>query len=121
MLCYPVITMSAHTHSGSRDNLLGPDAPQALRDALSLETRVSADTVPTFLWHTVTDDAVPVENTLHYALALRGAGVPFEMHLYETGCHGLSMCTPQTASAPRQIVPDNADWIAHAVRFLRRR
>ena len=58
---------------------------------------------------------------LALALALLGAGVPFEMHLYETGCHGLSLCTPQTASAPRQIVPDNADWIAHAVRFLRRR
>ena len=121
VLCYPVITMGTLSHSGSRDNLLGPDAPQALYDALSLEKRVSADTVPTFLWHTVTDDAVPVENTMHYALALRGTGVPFEMHLYETGCHGLSLCTPQTASAPRQIVPDNAGWIDHAVRFLRRR
>lgn len=121
VLCYPVITMGALTHAGSRENLLGPDAPQALCDALSLETRVTADTVPTFLWHTVTDPAVPVENTLQYAMALRSAGVPFELHLFEQGGHGLSLCRAQTASKPEQIVPDNAGWIDYAVRFLKRR
>lgn len=121
LLCYPVITMGEYTHAGSRDNLLGADAPQALIDALSLENRVTADTVPAFLWHTVADGSVPVENSMRYAAALRRAGVPFEMHLYETGGHGLSLCSAITAATPAQIVPDNADWIAHALRFLARR
>lgn len=121
VLCYPVITMGAYTHTGSRDNLLGPDAPQTLVHALSLETRVSAATVPTFLWHTVADPSVPVENTLQYAAALRRAGVAFELHLFEQGGHGMSLCTAQTAARPEQIVPDNATWLGHALRFLSRR
>ena len=121
VLCYPVITLGKYAHVGSRDNLLGPDAPQEMVDALSLETRVSDKTVPTFLWHTVADESVPVENTLQYAVALRRAGVPFELHLFERGGHGMSLCNALTASAPKQIMPDNAVWLERAVRFLARR
>ena len=64
---------------------------------------------------------MPVENTLQYAMALRSAGVSFELHLFEQGGHGLSLCRAQTASKPEQIVPDNAGWIDYAVRFLKRR
>ncbi len=121
LLCYPVITLGEFAHAGSRECLLGPDAPQALIDALSLETRVDADTVPTFLWHTVTDASVPVENALFYATALRRANVPFELHLYERGVHGLSLCNATTATGPQHIEPDAASWLDHALRFLARR
>ena len=121
ILSYPVVTMGRFTHAGSRDNLLGTDASPEMLHALSLEERVTADTVPAFIWHTVEDGAVPVENSMAYAAALRRCGVPFEMHLYERGCHGLSACDATTATKPEQIVPDNAGWIDLAVRFIRRR
>lgn len=121
ILCYPVITLGEFAHVGSRNNLLGENATQEMIDALSLETRVSADTVPTFLWHTVTDGSVPVENSLQYAAALRRHQVPFELHLYENGPHGLATCDAITATKPEQLVPDAAGWIDHALRFLARR
>lgn len=121
LLCYPVVTMGEHTHGGSRDNLLGLNATPELLDALSLERRVTEAAAPAFLWHTQEDGAVPVENSLQYAAALRRAGVPFELHIYEKGAHGLSTCDRLTANKPEGIVPDNADWLDHAIRFLERR
>ena len=79
------------THAGSRENLLGPNAPKGLVSDLSAEKNVSRETPPTFLFHTTTDDAVPVENSLLFYAALRKAGVPAEMHLYRAGPHGIGM------------------------------
>jgi len=121
LLCYPVITLNLFTHGGSRDNLLGENAPKEKIDALSLEKRVSAGTVPAFLWHTVADDAVPVENSLQFATALQENGIPFELHLFEEGVHGLSLCDSTTAQGPQHIMPDNAGWMDLAVRWIRRR
>ena len=62
------------------------------------------------------------EATVQAAIeALRRAGVPFELHLFERGGHGMSLCNALTASAPKQIMPDNAVWLERAVRFLSRR
>jgi len=91
ILCYPVITSGLHTHGGSFANLLGVDAPQDLREKMSLERQVSAETPPTFLWHTFDDPGVPVENSLLFAQALRQCGVPFELHVYPSGRHGLGL------------------------------
>ncbi|HOB33879.1 MAG TPA: alpha/beta hydrolase, partial [Verrucomicrobiota bacterium] len=91
ILCYPVITMGPFTHRGSRNNLLGTNAPPELIEDLSNELRVRKDTPPCFIWHTVEDRTVPVENSLRFAEALRAAGVPFELHLYEKGAHGLGL------------------------------
>ena len=121
LLCYPVITMGEYTHQGSRDCLLGSGAPAALRDALSLETGVTAETVPAFLWHTYEDGAVPVENVLLFATALRKAGVPFELHIYEKGGHGLALCDVTTAQGSEHIAPDNANWMRMALAWLRRK
>ena len=71
--------------------LLGEKADVALARRLSTDTRVSADTPPTFLFHTNADTAVPVENSIHYFLALRKAGVPAEMHIFKDGAHGAGM------------------------------
>lgn len=91
ILCYPVITMGTHTHQGSKRNLLGQSPSPELVKLLSNELQVTKQTPPTFLWHTVEDTAVPVENSLDFATALRRAGVPFALHLYEKGGHGLGL------------------------------
>ena len=88
---YPVVTMGAFTHQGSRRNLLGEDPSPALLGLLSNETQVTRETPPMFLVHTYDDAAVPVENSLLLAAALRKAGVPFELYLYERGPHGFGL------------------------------
>ncbi|MCX6045479.1 MAG: alpha/beta hydrolase [Chloroflexi bacterium] len=94
ILCYPVIAMTGpYCHTGSRANLLGADADEALMLDVSPERLVTAQTPPCFLWHTVEDAAVPVENSLLFATALRAHGVAFEMHIYPTGRHGLGLNT----------------------------
>lgn len=120
ILCYPVITMGEFTHKESRANLTGTVGSTELSEKLSLEKQVTADTLPTFIWHTQEDNAVPVENTLLFTCALRKYRVPFELHIYEKGGHGLSLCDETTAGNQDQIVPDNAGWIDHAVRWLKR-
>jgi len=95
VLCYPVITMqSEHTHTGTRDNLLGTDQSPARLHAMSCERQVNAQTPPCFIWHTCEDDGVPVENSLLFAGALRQHGVPFELHVYDKGGHGLGLNAP---------------------------
>jgi acetyl esterase/lipase len=91
ILCYAVITMSQFTHQGSKDNLLGKNPAPELVRSLSNELQVTKDTPPCFLWHTWEDAAVPVENTLQFADALRKAGVPFDLHIYQKGGHGLGL------------------------------
>ena len=94
ILAYAVITMSdKFGHSGSKKNLLGPNPDKQLAESLSNETQVTAQTPPTFLFHTAEDSAVPVENSVEFFLALRRAGVPAEMHIYEKGRHGLGLGT----------------------------
>jgi acetyl esterase/lipase len=100
ILCYAVITFAEHRHQGSLENLLGPDAPAALREQLSLERQVTPQTPPTFLWHTADDASVPVENSLLFASALGRRGVPFALHVYPHGRHGLGLATddPQVST-----------------------
>jgi len=91
ILVYPVITMGGETHRGSRRNLLGPKPDPKLVELLSNEKQVTKDTPPTFLVHTVNDRVVPCENSLLFAAALRRAGVPYELHLFERGPHGFGL------------------------------
>lgn len=95
ILCYPVITLGEFTHRGSRKNLLGDDPDPALIELLSNERQVTSNTPPCFIWHTWEDKGVPVENSLQFAAALRRAGVPFALHIYERGGHGLGLGTSQ--------------------------
>lgn len=91
ILCYPVISMGPNTHTGSRDNLLGKDPDPALVELLSNEKQVTATTPPCFLWHTGADAAVKVENSLEFAAALRRMNVPFDLHVYQKGAHGIGL------------------------------
>jgi acetyl esterase/lipase len=91
ILCYPVITMGQYTHMGSKNDLLGKDAPEDLVKSLSNELQVTSETPPTFLFHTAEDTAVPVENSFMFAEALRKHGVPFDLHIYAKGRHGIGL------------------------------
>ncbi|MBC8010025.1 MAG: prolyl oligopeptidase family serine peptidase, partial [Burkholderiales bacterium] len=104
LLCYPVITLqTAHTHLGSRENLLGPAPSSALTDLLSTERQVTADHPPTFLWHTTDDDVVDVENPLLYAAALRRARVAFALHVFARGSHGLGLGHADKPAPPGSV------------------
>lgn len=91
VLCYPVISFGKFGHEGSMLSLLGENPPEELRRDLSNELQVSALTPPSFIWQTVTDQAVPVENAFLFAQALRNAQVPFELHLFPEGPHGMAL------------------------------
>lgn len=94
ILCYPVIAMNGpFCHTGSRGNLLGEEATAEQSAKVSPELLVNKQTPPCFLWHTWEDPAVPVENSLIFASALRENGVPFELHVYPKGRHGLGLNT----------------------------
>ncbi len=111
VLIYPVVTMGDSAHAGSRTNLLGAHPDATLVRALSLETQVTAATPPTFLVAASDDDVVPVENSLLFYRALHAAGVPAELHVYETGGHGFGL-------APGN--PALATWATLCATWLRR-
>jgi acetyl esterase/lipase len=92
ILGYPVISFDAAiTHAGSLRNLLGEKPDPKLVEDLSNDLRVTPQTPPTFIFHTTNDSGVPVENSVRFYLALRKAKVPVEMHLFESGPHGVGM------------------------------
>jgi len=91
ILAYPVISAAAYGHRGSFENLLGPNADLELLDLMSLDRQVTETTPPAFLWHTSDDAAVPVKNSLRFAEALSDHKVPFELHVYPHGAHGLGL------------------------------
>lgn len=102
--CYSVVSLCQHTHAGTLCALLGDQVRNlALQRRYSAELHVTADTPPAFIWHTAEDASVPVENSLNLALAYSRAGVPFEMHIFPKGKHGLGLA---------KEVPDTARWFA---------
>lgn len=110
VLCYPVISFGASfTHRGSVRNLLGENPDAKLIELLSNEKQVTAQTPPTFLFHTNEDAGVPPENSIVFYLALRKAGVPSELHIYERGKHGvgLAQSDPVLSTWPARC----ADWL----------
>jgi acetyl esterase/lipase len=115
VLCYAVITMGDETHRGSRENLLGDNPSPALIQELSNELHVTRETPPCFIFHTYDDTAVPVENSLEFAAALRRNKVPFELHIYEQGAHGLGLGAKSADAA--QMHP----WTRECKRWLKER
>jgi acetyl esterase/lipase len=91
ILCYAVISMGEFAHKGSRNNLLGTNAPPELVKDLSNELQVSSNTPPCFLWTTFEDKTVPMENTMLFAVALRKNHVPLDLHVYQKGGHGMGL------------------------------
>lgn len=100
ILCYAVISMGPLTHEGSRRNLLGDNPSPEMVRLLSNELQVTPQTPPCFIWHTWEDTAVKVENSLAFAAALKQNGVPFDLHIYQNGAHGIGLADkPPFASA----------------------
>lgn len=117
ILCYPVITSGEYAHKGSFKNLTGSEEETPLWNRLSLENRVDKYTPPAFLWHTYSDNAVPVENSMLYSMALRKNNIPFELHVYENGCHGLSLVSNETIwSVP--AFDREYTWMRQSVEWL---
>lgn len=97
ILGYPVVSFQAEiAHGGSRDALLGKDAPKSKIDYYSNELQVTPQTPPTFLVHAADDGAVPVENSIEFMLACKRNKVPVELHVYPKGGHGFGMNNPTT-------------------------
>lgn len=112
ILCYAVITMEEDfTHQGTKKNLLGEEPSEGMVDYMSGEKMVSKDTPPCFIWHTWEDNAVPVENSIQFAAALRKAGVPFDLHIYEKGNHGIGLAEKKTESGETDVHPWGKDLI----------
>jgi acetyl esterase/lipase len=95
VLCYAAVSMGPNGHGGSRKNLLGDKPSDELIKELSNELHVTKETPPCFLFHTGEDTAVKMENSLEFAAALRKNGVPFALHIYPKGRHGIGLGTAQ--------------------------
>jgi acetyl esterase/lipase len=101
---------------------LGTKSPtDELLDQVSPALHVTRNMPPAFLWATSTDALVPVENTTRMAAALARAGVPFEVHIFEQGAHGLSLADQSTAGSLFEIDADAAQWLGLAEAWLKKR
>lgn len=120
VLCYPVIVSDEDAHRGSFVHLSGTEDIREHGQYDVLHT-VGPHYPPTFLWHTFTDDLVPVRNSLRMALALSQAGVTTEMHIFPEGRHGLSLANDMTCAKMDQSLqrPECTVWPEMAARFLK--
>jgi acetyl esterase/lipase len=115
VLGYPVISLvEPWTHQGSKNNLLGANPDPVVARQLSGELAATRDTPPTFIFQTNADVVVPAENATYYFLALRKAGVPVELHVFESGPHGVGLAMDDPALAEWSRLLTN--WLrVHAV------
>ena len=120
ILCYPVITSGKYAHRDSFEKLLG-DRYDELLDTVSLENAVNKDVPRTFIWHTYTDQSVPVENSLLFALALKEHNINTELHIFPEGGHGLALASNITISSPecKELVPSAQPWIELATTWMK--
>jgi len=111
ILCYPVITMGEYAHPGSKENLLGKKPSGKLVKLLSSELQVKTNTPPCFIWSTYEDKTVPVENSLMFAEALRKNHVPFDLHIYQKGPHGMGLKDKPPFTHPHPWAADCLFWL----------
>ena len=116
ILSYPVISSGPMGHQESFENLRGGRLEER-RELVSLEKQVNGDVPPCFLWHTDTDELVPVENSLLFAMALKAHHLPMELHIYPRGGHGLSLGNEMTRCERYANEPVVQNWIEMAARF----
>lgn len=112
ILCYPVISLYDHFHVESMQWVTGGD--ESVRELLSLERQAGPQVPPAFVWHTMEDTSVPVENTLSFVAALRAAGVSCEYHLFAHGKHGLATCNREAEA----VNGADAQWLGLCMTWL---
>lgn len=125
ILCYGVtgtINMTTEEEKSYADRFLGEDAANPeLQKIIRLYQHVTPNNPPTFLWHTAADTRVPVENSLSMAMALSAQKVPFELHVFPEGRHGLSLANERTFNGdPNMIRPEVAKWFELCCDWLQR-
>lgn len=123
ILCYPVISSGQFAHRGSFEALLGKSygelSGDPLLEKMSLENHVTESTPPAFIWHTFTDNLVPVENSLLFAKAMAEKKVPCELHIFPDGGHGLALADEITRdSCGYGLQPECAVWTRLARTWL---
>lgn len=119
ILCYSAIMIDDFEPLGAMERLIGENPTSELRKYYSFETQVDSSFPPSFMWHTFDDRSVPVENTLQLADALRKNNVPFELHIYPNGKHGLSLATEHVSEHDDGIIPHVAGWFKLCLEWLR--
>lgn len=110
ILCYAVTSFLAFPHRESANRLLGPDATQEMVREVSSDVQVTAQTPPTFLMHTFNDEKVPVEQALLFAKALASCKVPYELHIFSEGKHGVALAKGHPAAEPWTLLC--ARWLS---------
>lgn len=121
VLCYPVITADpSHAEKGSIHNLVGKtDISPEETEYFSCEKNVKDTTPPAFIWHTAEDGLVPVMNSMLYAEALSAHKVPFELHIYPYGAHGLSTGDAQTNGNMNEKIEHVGNWLTSLEKWLK--
>lgn len=120
VLSYPVISADREfAHIGSFKNLLGHEPNEQETEYFSCNKNVKETTPPAFIWHTAEDSCVPVKNSLVYAEALSQHKIPFEMHIYPYGHHGISTCDDQTSDNVTEPLKYASRWMTDAKKWLR--
>lgn len=122
LLGYPVLTSDpAFTHGGTIVNLMAGRTDPALREKLSLEKAVGPQTPPTFIWHTTDDGCVPVENSLLFSKSLSKYEIPYELHIFPHGVHGLANCNYTTAAPDADCLhnPQCETWVQLSINWLK--
>ncbi len=121
ILSYPVISVDGG-HVGSFQNLVGYYEVENMKDIVSLEKNVSEKTTPCFLWHTRSDEIVPIKNSLLFLSALDQFDIPFEAHIYPHGPHGLALANDVTDSntGSNFTQQDCTEWIDKAIAWVKR-
>lgn len=116
ILAYPVISGIHFSHKNSFENIGA--VSKELITLNSAELNVDPQTPPAFIWHTFSDKCVPMENSLMIAEALRRNNVPFELHIFPKGCHGMSLASKATAVSDDMIDPHVSHWIHLAKEWI---
>lgn len=111
ILCYAVISLGEFAHQGSKENLLGKSPSPELVQLLSNELQVTTNTPPCFIWTTFEDKTVPMENSLLFAGALRKNHVPFDLHIYQKGGHGMGLAEKPPFAQPHPWAGDCVFWL----------
>ena len=120
ILCYPVITSGVYTHRESAENIARDSDTM---DLISLEKHISDSFPPCFIWHCADDSTVPVQNSLLLAQSLSENNIPYELHIFPEGGHGIAMCditTVRDGDYDKYINPTCAQWSELALDWLRR-
>jgi len=122
VLCYPVLTGGPKAHKGSFYQILGTKTPtEEELDRYSIEKHIDERTSPAFIMHTAADQIVPVENALYTAQAMAAAKVPFELHIYPEGPHGIALGNFQTSRGnPHWEDAEVEKWVSHAVAWMKK-